>query len=685
MVGRVTELVAAGMEPARIIVFSFTLTAAGEARRRLRDVDINDVCVTTMHSFCGSVAGILRTRLGLPMGFASSKNTVISDVVRLCETVPAAFEAMTSDFDYLCVDEAQDNNEHQHGLCQLLLRRVPTAGAMAVGDPNQSIFGFCGARPFLFNDFFAGLRPPVEVQMSINYRCPWGVVAMANTVTRRIALMRHLNVRSSVINELPDSVVESTLNKIAYMPMRSVVRACGRECHPETCPECEDLRERTSPRLTAHASKTKEVAFVATRIHGLFARGVRPGNIAILHRTNDALTAYFSLISGYGINAVRTCDGGGDSGNHVALSTVHGSKGSEWPYVFLVSATDAMFPLIRSDVHVSDSVERELEELRLMYVALTRTKTELNISFVSTRDSRLSRFIGVKELAMCRHSLSKQCLAKPDDEPNNLVEDSDEESDDLCIHFEVSDIVRIVGEQTVRQWQAEVQVSEHEGVTLHERLSIPGCVPLGCGDKRLEHPQCIACLNAYGFHGEFIESLVSVWLTVSRGLAPQFGPRVVRQLLAPALSTVHLRALKAADCPALRRFMLRIDLLNRLAQDYGAMPNGGNRPASIQQAMRDIQVSALAPIVDAVGEYAVAAVRIYRDVTGQAPLDGIIGSARARDWADRITALTGAIPSITQLAHGFGPWEAAHGSSGRVACEIRAARRMFLWTQVRRT
>ncbi len=56
------------------------------------------------------------------------------------------------------------------------------------------------------------------------------------------------------------------------------------------------------------------------------------------------------------------------------LSTVHQAKGLEWKVVFILWATDGMFPQVRA---LAENVEGESEERRLFYVAITRAKDEL--------------------------------------------------------------------------------------------------------------------------------------------------------------------------------------------------------------------------------------------------------------------------------------------------------------------
>ncbi len=61
----------------------------------------------------------------------------------------------------------------------------------------------------------------------------------------------------------------------------------------------------------------------------------------------------------------------------VTLSTIHSAKGCEWTSVQILHAADGMIP---SDMAVGDEAGID-EERRLLYVAMTRAKDELNIYF----------------------------------------------------------------------------------------------------------------------------------------------------------------------------------------------------------------------------------------------------------------------------------------------------------------
>ena len=70
-----------------------------------------------------------------------------------------------------------------------------------------------------------------------------------------------------------------------------------------------------------------------------------------------------------------------ESSNKIALMTVHSSKGLEFPYVFVSGMEENIFP---SGGFMASESDIE-EERRLFYVAMTRAKKVLQLSFASTR------------------------------------------------------------------------------------------------------------------------------------------------------------------------------------------------------------------------------------------------------------------------------------------------------------
>jgi DNA helicase-2/ATP-dependent DNA helicase PcrA len=82
----------------------------------------------------------------------------------------------------------------------------------------------------------------------------------------------------------------------------------------------------------------------------------------------------------------------------LTLSSVHQAKGLEWKVVFVIWMTDGMFPSNRS-LESEDAIE---EERRLFYVAITRAKDEIYLTYPHLRLNagygemlqRPSRFLG---------------------------------------------------------------------------------------------------------------------------------------------------------------------------------------------------------------------------------------------------------------------------------------------------
>lgn len=70
-----------------------------------------------------------------------------------------------------------------------------------------------------------------------------------------------------------------------------------------------------------------------------------------------------------------------DTNNKVALMTVHSSKGLEFPYVFIAGMEENLFPSL-SMLSSKQDIE---EERRLFYVAVTRAKKAVALSFAGTR------------------------------------------------------------------------------------------------------------------------------------------------------------------------------------------------------------------------------------------------------------------------------------------------------------
>ena len=82
-------------------------------------------------------------------------------------------------FDFILLDESQDQNPAQ---IDMLLKSIRFGGRiLAVGDPNQSCYGFRGADTDAMDNLRKALQP-TELPLSICYRCPKTSIRLAQTL-----------------------------------------------------------------------------------------------------------------------------------------------------------------------------------------------------------------------------------------------------------------------------------------------------------------------------------------------------------------------------------------------------------------------------------------------------------------------------------------------------------------------
>ena len=91
---------------------------------------------------------------------------------------------------------------------------------------------------------------------------------------------------------------------------------------------------------------------------------------------NPSLSGFLEEVSLY--TDIEQYNDGDDA---VVMMTMHSAKGLEFPHVFLVGFEDGLFPGMRA---IGDGEEME-EERRLCYVAITRAKQTLTISYARQR------------------------------------------------------------------------------------------------------------------------------------------------------------------------------------------------------------------------------------------------------------------------------------------------------------
>jgi DNA helicase-2/ATP-dependent DNA helicase PcrA len=126
--------------------------------------------------------------------------------VEVLERFPEAKEKWQKAFRYVLVDEYQDTNHAQYRFLQLLAEKHQNV--FAVGDPDQSVYGFRGAdiRNVLeFEQDFPGAR---TIALEQNYRSTNSILEAANAVIRHNRERKDKNLWSELGDGDPVRVVE---------------------------------------------------------------------------------------------------------------------------------------------------------------------------------------------------------------------------------------------------------------------------------------------------------------------------------------------------------------------------------------------------------------------------------------------------------------------------------------------
>lgn len=355
-------------------------------------------------------------------------------VVTSTSTGGAPAKVRGLDFRHLLVDEYQDTSGAQARLIAALSTRIRRV--MVVGDPNQAIYGFGGAR----------YRP---------------------------------------LSQIIDGVTTKTLTKSFRLPqpiadLAAAVLSANDGGSGVAVPAIKGTKGGTKPILVTCLSDLDQADEVAARVRRLLISGAKPSDIAVLSRINGYLTPVARSLDALKINNVRygrdfdlshvltilrlvalienagsptteeimtalalpnvsapvmvkvlrdykngsksstlegrykssasalmTALGGVRENSEIRAglaewqplcrkyenadlmtkaiekigragaimgSSIHAAKGGEWPHVFVIGATDGVMP-----DHHARTFEEKLEERNALYVAITRASSTLTI------------------------------------------------------------------------------------------------------------------------------------------------------------------------------------------------------------------------------------------------------------------------------------------------------------------
>jgi len=195
--------------------------ALREAKRNKKEyVDIAQQFISTVKSGLDSPKVVL-TKLGLDDKFSFlselferfeqwrkaqsriSYADMLYEPVMAIRNFPALQNLVTNKMDIILVDEYQDTNDIQHEL----LRQIAgtRANITVVGDPDQTIYEFRGAKPdYILHDFEKEFKDAVTLNLSYSFRYGHNISLLANHLISQNSGRQNLLCKSHENNPLTE-------------------------------------------------------------------------------------------------------------------------------------------------------------------------------------------------------------------------------------------------------------------------------------------------------------------------------------------------------------------------------------------------------------------------------------------------------------------------------------------------
>jgi DNA helicase-2/ATP-dependent DNA helicase PcrA len=277
---------------------------------------------------------------------------LIARPTRLLARQPAVADAYRARFRHLLVDEYQDLNDAQYRLFRRLAG--PRAEIMVIGDPQQAIYGFRGAKPQYFSRFLADWPGALNCRFTETYRLPQPILEAA----RRLQADPAENSEPMVTHQ-PGA---RPLMLLEAASQEAEARAIAREI------------EKLVGGLTHYALEDAGLRHPAPEAPASFR------DVAVLYRLHALGPELEHRLTQAGIPCQQAREGVGPewdgldlAAERVKLLTLHAAKGLEFPYVFIAGFEAGLIPWEPEGDYVADPEE----ERRLFYVGLTRASRQV--------------------------------------------------------------------------------------------------------------------------------------------------------------------------------------------------------------------------------------------------------------------------------------------------------------------
>lgn len=314
--------------------------------------------ISLIKSGCGQIRLMRNSKLGREAAFAAdiAKNICAEydrimhdsglmdyeDMLVMCLDVlrksPKLLAEVRERRKFIMIDEFQDIDPIQFEIVRLIA--APLNNIFVVGDDDQSIYGFRGSEPSIMLDFGKYYPGAVFTELFTNYRSSEPIVRSAER------LISH--------------------NKLRYDKHFNTVNPC-----------------RLPVYVSAFGSREEEARWIAEDISRLPDNIGEIGILYRTHRTGRAVKDEIAKLYG-GTLSKKT------GNKKISLMSFHASKGLEFDIVYIISANEGITPSSNAG---AAGIE---EERRLFYVAMTRARRIIHISYTRSfynKKQKMSRFV----------------------------------------------------------------------------------------------------------------------------------------------------------------------------------------------------------------------------------------------------------------------------------------------------
>ncbi len=351
-----------GVKPESIVLMTFSRNAAQQMVQRIEQL------IGPTKIWAGTFHGLARNLLNTYDTTSLGALYFVDELIGMGTSwlIKPKGRAWVGKLRYIVVDEFQDINAAQWKMVERMLH--PGARLLVVGDDAQNIYTWRGSDVKFILDLEKKIPGLVDDQLRINYRSSESIIAAANAV----------------------------MKCIPTLPWKKSMLGSGRHLGKKP-----DIRFfwRMSDETRWIIQTLKEIKTQHPHL-----------STAILSRTNlDLYRCEEECLTAQIPYRLRDCGKEDESTSNeescVDLVTLHASKGLEWDIVFVIHCNDDVFPS-------SKKKEEIICERRLFYVAVTRARKHLFLSY-NRNERDLSRFVReIPSRLLQYHGLARYCLSE---------------------------------------------------------------------------------------------------------------------------------------------------------------------------------------------------------------------------------------------------------------------------------